>query len=107
MVRFEVPQTGEKPLHPGDRVVLKNGTVIGTVTSCAFDTSRNQVGLACVLKRFAKEGPVAVYPAGKGQALPSETKIGKRTVVPVQAQIVSRFPMRQPAVVSYLPADGD
>ncbi len=44
VVRFLVDRTGEKPLHPGDTVVAKNGTVIGVVTSCAYDPRRFQVG---------------------------------------------------------------
>ena len=106
VVRFLVDRSGEKPLHPGDTVAAKNGMVIGVVTSCVVDPRRFQVGQAYVFSRFAKEGPISVIPAAKGATKPGETEPGKRTVLPVEAEIVTRFPMRK-ANQEYVASEGD
>ncbi len=96
-VRFAVPE-GERPLRTGDLVTAVNGSVIGHVTSCVFLPDKSQVGLAYINIRNAKPGPVEIWPGGDKAKSPKKGDIwamGDRLVVPVTAEIVSRFPAKK------------
>ncbi|RJO64557.1 MAG: glycine cleavage system aminomethyltransferase GcvT [Myxococcales bacterium] len=99
IVRFAVPGKGAKPVRPGDPVASARGAFIGVVTSSVVDGEGRQVGLAYVQLKAAKPGPVAIFPLpgekDRDEIVPP-TKLGEkaRTLLPVQAEIVERFPKR-------------
>ncbi len=98
-VRFCVPEKGTKPLKPGDPVANSRGDFIGNVTSCATDMNGLQIGLAYVLRKYTKPGKIAVFPMlpenrRKGLVMPLELEEKLKTVLPVQAEIIDRFPQK-------------
>jgi glycine hydroxymethyltransferase len=77
-----------------DPVTITRGRVVGRVTSCSLDTEGYLLGQAFVRRvsrRWARSLSVLVTPhrAPKPQA---ELKIGDRVNLPVEIEIISRFP---------------
>lgn len=101
-VRFSVPEKGTKPLKPGDPIVNARGDFIGNVTSCAVDTEGLQIGLAYVITKAAKPGKIAVFPMPaesmkKKVSSPLELLDKRKTLLPVNAEIIARFPKKPDA----------
>ena len=97
VVRFRVPAKGARPLRSGDPVINTRGDFIGNVTSAAIDGDGLQIGLAYVLEKAAKEGPIAVFPMPPEKrrgGIVSITELAEKTktVLPVRAEIITRFP---------------
>ncbi len=99
-VRFRVPEKGLRPLRPGDPVASPRGDFIGNVTSSVIDGEGFQVGLAYVFIKAAKEGPVVIFPLPpegrrKGIVSVPDLEDKTKTVLPVEAQVISRFMERE------------
>ncbi len=101
-VRFTITERGTKPIKPGDKVAGNRGDFIGHVTSAVVLPDGSQVGLAYVLSKAAKPGRIAVFPMvpenrRKGLVMPLDMGEKTRTPLPVQAEIVDRFPPKAEA----------
>ena len=95
VIRFRFPEKGVRMAHNGDPVLDVKGRVIGVVTSCAIDKDGLLTGQAFIENRYAVEGtPIFVYQGAPKQAAkaPAELTTGDRVTLPVQAEVVSRFP---------------
>lgn len=97
IVRFKVSEKGSKPLKPGDPLANARGAFIGKVTSCAVGLDGLQVGLTYVEIKAAKPGRIMVFPLPpedrrKGLVSPLELEEKAKTLLPVAAEIVDRFP---------------
>lgn len=96
IVRFQLNQTGARAVRHDDLLASKRGEYAGTVTSCAL-VGRQQVGLAYVDRRLAREGtPVVIFPlrhGKKGVVLASSTdlSLGDHMLVHENATILTRF----------------
>ncbi len=97
VARFTVDEKGAKMIRMHDPVVNSRGKCVGHVTSCAL-TGETQTGLAIVQARYAREGTkIGIFPLPrrkrrKGTAGPkSELAIGERTLLHVDATVLSRF----------------
>jgi len=97
VVRFRAQGKGARMAHTGNPVVSRNGKAIGFVTSSAL-SGEDQIGMAVVKKASAKEGaPIHVFcvpSSGKAPAegAKSELQPGDRVLLPLEAEIISRFP---------------
>jgi glycine hydroxymethyltransferase len=97
IVRFRVPAKGSRPLKTGDPVIDEKGACFGHVASCATDGEGLLIGMAFVQRGKHKTGPIQIMPtpvAGKKAPAPDELKLGDRLPMPVQAEIVRRWPTR-------------
>ncbi len=110
IVRFVVARRGARTLHTGDPVVAaRRNRHVGFVTSCALMPNGRQVGLAIVERAFnAPETPLAVYPLPRRKKeemrTPDEWRTGDFAVVPVEAEVMERFP---PAPLPLAAAEGE
>ncbi len=101
LVRFQVDESGQRALRGGEHgeaVVNRRGAYIGRVTSAAL-VEGMQVGLALVDERYTAPGtPLSIYPAatGRGPAIkaPADLAAGDSVVLPINATVLSRFPVR-------------
>jgi glycine hydroxymethyltransferase len=97
IVRFNVPAKGSKPVKLGDPIIDDKGACLGYVTSCATDIEGLLVGQAYVQEKKAGLGPILILPlpaAGKKPVTADDLKPGSRLPMPVEAQIIKRFPKR-------------
>ncbi|NLH50262.1 MAG: glycine cleavage system aminomethyltransferase GcvT [Myxococcales bacterium] len=97
IVRFAVPAKGSKPVKLGDPIIDDKGACLGYVTSCATDTEGLLVGQAYVQQKKAALGPILILPlpaGGKKSPGAEDLKPGSRLPMPVEAQIIKRFPKR-------------
>ena len=95
VIRFRFPEKGVRMAHNGDPVLDAKGRVIGVVTSCAIDKDGLLTGQAYIESKYAIEGtPIFIYQGAPKQAAkaPAELITGDRVTLPVQAEVVSRFP---------------
>ncbi len=98
LVRFRMNDKGVRVSKLGDPVLDKRGRVIGTVTSCAADSTGFLCGLALVEAASALEGSqlnVLVLPERLPPALAPFATLGARTLLPDVATVISRFPPRK------------
>lgn len=100
IVRFKIQESGQKPVKPGDPLVNQRGECIGNVTSAAFDAGGMQVGLAYVLKKAAKPQEVGIFslpPENRQKAFKAANELSPKakTLLPIAAKIVSRFPAKK------------
>ncbi|MHC5079669.1 MAG: glycine cleavage system aminomethyltransferase GcvT [Planctomycetota bacterium] len=96
IIRFRAKGVGARLAHLGDPIVSRNGKAIGHVTSSAL-TGEDQIGMALVEKNAAVEGAllaVCLPPSRKAPAEgpKSELKPGERVLLPLEGEILSRFP---------------
>jgi glycine hydroxymethyltransferase len=98
VVRWRMDQKGVRRPNTGDPVVNKRGQVIGHVTSCSIDVEGYLLGLALMNRRYTEEGtPINIYvlPARpKAEKQKPELEIGDKTLLPVGATVLARFPER-------------
>jgi hypothetical protein len=95
IVRFKMLSRGIRMIKPGSPVVSSRGDYIGEVTSCALGTDDRQVGLACINKKFAKEGEkicIFVLPPKVGEKQKDQLANGDKLILHEAGEIVSRFP---------------
>ena len=95
VVRFRFRDKGVRMAHYADPVMDKRGRVIGFVTSCAVDRFGYLTGQAYVEKKSAAvDTPVLIYQGAsdKKAIAAAELKIGDRSIIPSEAQIIRRFP---------------
>jgi glycine hydroxymethyltransferase len=81
VVRFRFNRKGVRMAHPGDPVLDEKGNRIGTVTSCAIDSERFQLGQAVVADAFLKEGTMIAV----------QQSAGGSSAAPEPAVVLSRF----------------
>ena len=94
VVRFRVNDKGVRRPQTGDPVVNRKGQLVGQVTSCSIDLEGYLLGLAIVKKQVNAAGtPIAIFPLG-GKPLQEATG-EDRTVLPVEATVLTRFPRRE------------
>jgi glycine hydroxymethyltransferase len=80
VVRFRFDEQRVRMAHYGDQVVDREGTPIGTVTSCAIDSGRYLTGQAHIDRANGKVGTeIGILLASKADR-------------PVPARVLSRFP---------------
>ena len=94
IVRFQVGERGARALRGGEPVVNRRGRVIGHVTSCALVGER-QVGMALVEARYATPGTALfLYPETRKAVSksPAAFETGDTVALPVQAEVLPRFP---------------
>jgi len=94
IVRFEVTQSGSRPVRGGAVVIDRNGSCLGRVTSCV-SLGETQVGLALLDKRGLPAGTsiALLNPPRVDTGKPvSELQAGDRIAVAVDATVVTRFP---------------
>ncbi|NBD35271.1 MAG: hypothetical protein GVY30_04650, partial [Chloroflexi bacterium] len=94
VVRFGVSEKGLPMPQPKDPVVDERGKVIGRVTSCALDTEGTLVGQAYVKEKYQTQGTplwVLVTPRREPKSR-AELEMGDRTQLPVQVEVLRRFP---------------
>jgi len=100
VVRFQITTQGSRAIKPGDPVVNKRGEYIGLTTSATL-VGPNQIGLVLINKSEAKEGAgLRIYPLPSAEKEKPEIqkrslKAGDQVLVPEEAVIVSRFPLRK------------
>jgi glycine hydroxymethyltransferase len=99
LVRFRMDQKGVRRPNTGDPVVNKRGQVIGRVTSCSIDVEGFLLGLALVNRRYTEEGtPIGVFvlpSKPRAEKQKAELDVGDKTLLPVSATVLSRFPERE------------
>ena len=99
VVRWRMNQKGVRRPNTGDPVVNKRGQVIGHVSSCSIDVEGYLLGLALVKRRYTEEGtPISIYvlPAkAKAEKQKPELQVGDKTLLPVGATVLARFPERE------------
>ena len=94
IIRFRVGEKGVRRPQTGDPVVNKKGQLVGYVTSCSIDAEGYLLGLAIVKRQVNVPGtPIAIFPLG-GKPL-QEASGEDRTVLPVEATVLTRFPRRE------------
>jgi glycine hydroxymethyltransferase len=93
IVRFIVPAKGSRPLKTGDPIIDDKGACFGHVTSCATDGQGLLIGQAFVQTGRHKPGPILIVPSG-GKKAADELRVGDRVTMPVQAEIIKRWPSR-------------
>ncbi|WP_416223747.1 glycine cleavage system aminomethyltransferase GcvT [Thermoflexus sp.] len=93
VVRFRIVEKGVRLPKLGDAVVDRRGRVIGYVTSCAMDTEGLLTGMAWIERSHGAEGTPIGIVVGSG-SLPERPKVGDRLIVPIPAEVVSRFMSR-------------
>jgi glycine hydroxymethyltransferase len=94
VVRFRLKEKGQPMPQQLDPVVDSRGKVMGRVTSCAIDTEGYLLGQAYIRRSYAKKGTalaVLVTPRRKPKSQ-DELKIGDRVSLPVDIEVLSRFP---------------
>jgi len=95
VVRFQFDEKRTRMAHLGDPVVDERGKVVGTVTSCAINSSGSLTGQALVLTKYADEGSgIYIYqgsPQKAGKA-PANLTMGDRVHLPSRATVIRRFP---------------
>ncbi len=95
VVRFQFDEKRTRMAHLGDPVVDERGKTIGTVTSCAIDSTSSLTGQAYVLNKYAQPGTgIFIYqgsPQKAGKA-PADLTMGDRVPLPSRATIINRFP---------------
>jgi len=101
IVRFQITNAGARSIKPGNPVLNRRGEYIGVVTSCTL-IGNTQTGLTLLYdKTDSKEGTAlrifSLPPPEK--EVPEKSKrslnIGDQVLVPEEAVIVSRFPLRK------------
>ncbi|MEW5719843.1 MAG: glycine cleavage system aminomethyltransferase GcvT, partial [Chloroflexota bacterium] len=101
LIRFRMNQKGVRRPSTGNPVVNKQGQVIGYVTSCSLDSEGYLLGLAIVEMAYTTEGtPLAIFvlPEKPVAEKPKpELIVGDRTLLPVEATVVRRFPLKKQA----------
>jgi glycine hydroxymethyltransferase len=99
VIRFRMRDKGVRVPKLGDPVTDRRGRVIGHVTSCALDLEGYLLGLAIVEKKHTKAGtPIGIFnlPARARPEKPrEELEPGDRVLLPDEAVILSRFPVKQ------------
>ena len=100
VIRFGMLSRGVRIAKSGDFVIsTRTQRLIGHVTSCAVNSEGFQVGMAYVDRQYAREGVrigIVSNPAHshkKGVSL-DRIELGDTYQIPVEADIVSRFPNR-------------
>ena len=97
IARFQVRERGARALRGGEPVVNRRGRVIGRVTSCA-SVGDGQTGMALVERRYAEpRTELYIYPQMRGAVskAPPALEPGDTVALPIQAEVVSRFPERR------------
>jgi len=100
IVRFKMPAKGLKVVKTHDPVANERGEFIGNVTSCV-SIEGYQMGLAYVLRKYRKIGSqIYIYslPRQQEHGAPAQMakttyNVGDKTIIPVPATVVSRFPV--------------
>jgi len=95
VVRFTFDEKRTRMAHHGDPVVEERGKVIGTVTSCAIDSTGSLTGQAYISEKYADEGTgIFIFQGSPQQAgkAPANLTLGDRVTLPSRATIISRFP---------------
>ncbi len=99
LVRFRMNDKNVRPSKLGDPLLDKRGRVIGTVLSCAQDTSGLLVGMAMVEGATAPAEGAALGVVALPERMPEPLKpfapFGARALVPDAAAVISRFPKRE------------
>ncbi|MFH2038678.1 MAG: glycine cleavage system aminomethyltransferase GcvT [Chloroflexota bacterium] len=93
--RFRFTEKGVRMAHNGDPVLDKRGKVIGWVTSCAVDAEGYLTGQAFIELKSSEEGtPIFIFQGApdKSGPVPSNMKIGDKTIMPTAAVVLKRFP---------------
>ncbi|HPZ07510.1 MAG TPA: glycine cleavage system aminomethyltransferase GcvT [Candidatus Eremiobacteraeota bacterium] len=94
IVRFRMIARGIRMVKPGNPVVSIRGEYIGEVTSCALGTDDHQIGLACINRKFAKEGEqigIFILPPKVNEKQKDKLKEGDKVILHETGEIVSRF----------------
>ncbi|MBI4833631.1 MAG: glycine cleavage system aminomethyltransferase GcvT [Planctomycetes bacterium] len=101
IARFQITSAGARSIKPGDPVVSRRGEYLGVVTSCTL-VGTVQTGLVLVNnKDDAKKGTVLrIYPLPpiekeKPEKQKRQLSQGDQVIVPEEAVVVSRFPLRK------------
>jgi len=97
VARFQVSEHGARALRGGEPVVNRRGRVIGQVTSCAL-VGEWQVGMALLEARYVTPGTALyLYPETRRAVskAPAAFETGDTVALPVQAEVVERFPVKQ------------
>jgi glycine hydroxymethyltransferase len=96
VVRFQVPEKGQPMPQQMDPVVGDRGRVVGHVTSCSIDTGGYLLGQAYVREDYKTSGTrLAVMVTPRREPKPrSELEMGDRVTLPVEIEVLSRFPKR-------------
>ncbi len=95
LVRFRFLDKSVRMAHTGDPVVDERGRIVGKVTSCAIDSDGYLLGQAVIASRLGVPGTrIAIFQGVSNDEIPavSDLSIGKRTVVPSPAEVLTRFP---------------
>ena len=98
VVRFRMVSKGVRIAKQDDPVVSgRTQRIIGSVTSCAVDQNGIQVGMACVDKKFSREGiRIGIVPGvhdGRERSRPlGDLTLGDRFPLHGEAVVLSRFP---------------
>jgi len=98
VVRFRMVSKGVRIAKQDDPVVSgRTQRIIGSVTSCAVDQNGIQVGMACVDKKFSREGiRIGIVPGvhdGRERSRPlRDLTLGDRFPLHGEAVVLSRFP---------------
>ena len=99
IVRFEVGACA-RPIREGAAVLDRNGTVIGTVTSCVV-LGDKQVGLA-LLEKLGVEADTPIHLLNPARGATSDgtasLAVGSRVSLPTPGTITSRFMTRTPVL---------
>jgi glycine hydroxymethyltransferase len=101
VARFQITSAGARSIKPGDPVVSRKGEYIGVVTSCTL-VGTVQTGLVLMNnKADTKEGTaLRIYPLPPAkkeivEKPKKELTNGDQVLVPEEAVVVSRFPLRK------------
>ena len=96
VVRFRMNEKAVRRAELGDPVLDRRGRVVGTVSSCAIDSSGYLLGQAILPAEMAQpDTEIAIYQLGGGERqlrVPSELRTGARLPIPDRATVLSRFP---------------
>lgn len=100
VVRFRMISKGVRIAKQDDPVVSsRTQRIIGAVTSCAVDQNGIQVGMACVDKKFSREGirigiVPGVYDGREKSRSLGDLTLGDKFPLHGEAVVLSRFPER-------------
>ncbi|MFO7944459.1 MAG: glycine cleavage system aminomethyltransferase GcvT [Anaerolineales bacterium] len=105
LIRFRLNQKRARRPHMGDPVVEEHGKEIGQVTSCSIDEEGYMLGLAIVDRRYNDPGtPISIFPL-RGESLEDALLRRNRVTLPVEATILTRFPVKGEAQPSWMGAE--
>ena len=103
LIRFRMNQKGVRRPSTGAPVVSRQGQVIGYVTSCSLDSEGHLLGLAIAEMSYSTEGTsigIFVLPEKPTAEKPKqELAVGDKALLPVEATVLRRFPLKKAAAV--------